>query len=287
MSAAMGYYTENKSWGGGVFHEGHWRKDTIRYRGFLGYVSMNLAYYPPILSDLGIGLDFNIEGGGLMQRLEFRVKKTHVFLGAECSFFKNKVAFELPEGLPVESWELDFRIGGLSPLVNYDSRNSNFTTDRGFYAQAKYGIYATIFGSDDDFNSLDVYGLGWRPHKSVVFGLRLDGRFSGGDIPFYAQPFVMLRGIPAMRYQGRYVLVAETEERWNITRRWAAVGFLGLGKAVPEGETFSDAELAYGVGGGFRYLLARHYNLFGGIDVARGPEEWAVYVIVGQYWNRL
>ena len=55
MSAVMGFYTENESWGTGAFHEGYWKRDTIRYRGFLGYVSVNLKYYQPILSDQGIG----------------------------------------------------------------------------------------------------------------------------------------------------------------------------------------------------------------------------------------
>lgn len=83
------------------------------------------------------------------------------------------------------------------------------------------------------------------------------------------------------------MLVVETEERWDITGRWAADGFLGLGKAFGDENGFGDADLVYSVGGGFRYLLARHYNLYGGIDVARGPEQWAVYIIVGQYWNGL
>ncbi len=65
----------------------------------------------------------------------------------------------------------------------------------------------------------------------------------------------------------------------------ALIGFLGLGTPVAEDQKFNDAETAYSVGDGFRYLLARTYNLFG--DLARGPEEWAFYLIMGQYWNRL
>ena len=74
MYGAMGFYTENKTWGTGAFYKGHWRKDRIRYLGFGGYMSVNLTYYPPILSDRGIGFDFNIEGGGIIQRLEFRLR---------------------------------------------------------------------------------------------------------------------------------------------------------------------------------------------------------------------
>jgi hypothetical protein len=32
-----------------------------------------------------------------------------------------------------------------------------------------------------------------------VLGLRADGQFTRGDVPFYALPFEMLRGVPAMR----------------------------------------------------------------------------------------
>jgi hypothetical protein len=288
MSALMGFYTENGSWGTGAFHEGHWKMDTIRYRGFLGYVSMNLAYYPPILSDRGIGFEYNIEGGGLSQRLEFRIKGSPWFLGADYVFFNNNVKFKLTEDFEnVDPWELSLRLGGLGPFAVYDSRDFNFTTNRGIWSQAKFDIYAEMFGSEADYNKFSIYGVGWHPYKSVVFGLRLDGRFSVGDVPFFAQPYVQLRGIPAMRYQGEYALVVETEERWDITRRWALVGFLGLGKAVPDGQKFSDIEAAYSVGAGFRYLLARYYNFYGGIDVARGPEEWAFYIIMGQYWSRL
>jgi len=288
MSAVMAFYTENKSWGTGAFHEGHWRKDTIRYRGVLGYASVNLTYYPPALSDQGIGFDFNMEGGGTVQRLEFRIKESPWFLGAEYVFFKTTVKFDILGNVNIpNAGEKDFRNGGLGPLVNYDTRDYTFTTDRGIYGRAKTSFYAPVFGSDDEFVTGLVYGLGWYPYKSFVFGLRLDYRYSNGDTPFFSQPFVDLRGIPAMRYQDKYTAVIETEERWNITPRWALDGFVGIGKAYGADVSFSDAELVYAVGGGFRYLLARVYNLYGGIDVARGPEQWAVYIVFGQWWNKL
>jgi hypothetical protein len=288
MYGAMGFYTENKTWGTGAFYKGHWRKDRIRYLGFGGYMSVNLTYYPPILSDRGIGFDFNIEGGGIIQRLEFRLRETNWFLGAEYSFFKNTVTFNLPDIVPgFDEYKIDFRIGGLGPLVNYDSRDYTFTTNRGIYGHTQTMFHAPVFGGDEVFITGVVYGLGWLPVNPVVCGLRLDYRYSDGSTPFYSQPFVKLRGIPAMRYQDKYTAVIETEERWNIAQRWAINGFAGIGKAFGDNTTFSDAELVWGVGGGFRYKLARVYNLFGGIDVARGPEQWAVYIVVGQWWNTL
>ena len=46
-------------------------------------------------------------------------------------------------------------------------------------------------------------------------------------------------------------------------------------------------EPAVGLGGGFRYLLARALGLRMGMDIARGPEDWAFYISVGSGWLRL
>jgi hypothetical protein len=42
----------------------------------------------------------------------------------------------------------------------------------------------------------------------------------------------------------------------------------------------------YGVGGGFRYLIARKFKLRMGVDIARGPEKWAYYIVFGNTWGR-
>jgi hypothetical protein len=39
-------------------------------------------------------------------------------------------------------------------------------------------------------------------------------------------------------------------------------------------------------GGGFRYLMARKLHMHVGIDVARGPEDTAVYLQMGHAWAR-
>ena len=289
MSAVGGMYTENGSWGLFAYHEGHWKHDSIRYQGGGGYMSMNLTYYPPILQDLIGGLTFNIEGFGLLQRIEFRLAGSPWFLGADYIYFKNDVAFDALGIIPdVETWEFDSAIGGLGGLAIYDSRDNIFTPNHGIRSQTHYTLYDEIFGSDKQFHRFDLYWLGYyNYHDKLVFGLRLDSRFTDGETPFYSLPFVQLRGIPAMRYQGEYVLLAETEERWTLHPRWGLVGFAGIARAVPKRQTWDDAETVWNAGGGFRYLMARMYGLWAGIDVARGPEEWAFYIQVGHDWGRL
>jgi hypothetical protein len=107
------------------------------------------------------------------------------------------------------------------------------------------------------------------------------------EAPFYAKPYVVLRGIPAMRFQDDRVVVLETEERWDLTGRWSLTGFVGVGKAFPSFDEFSNKTLAYSVGDGFRYKIARLFNIYTGIDVARGNEDWAFYIQFGHFWNTL
>jgi hypothetical protein len=56
-------------------------------------------------------------------------------------------------------------------------------------------------------------------------GFRADFLFIWDDYPFFTQPYIILRGIPSMRYQNKIVTVLETEERWDFSRRWSLIGF--------------------------------------------------------------
>ena len=94
-----------------------------------------------------------------------------------------------------------------------------------------------------------------------------------------------MRGIPAMRYQGESVAVAETEFRWNFTYRWSLLLFGGAGATdsvdfVPS----SSDDTVYSRGVGFRYFIARRFGAHAGIDIARGPEDTAFYITFGQAW---
>ncbi len=107
-----------------------------------------------------------------------------------------------------------------------------------------------------------------------------------GDAPFYLLPGVDLRGVPKARYQGNNSLVTEAEFRWDFVYRWSAVFYTGMGKAFNDANSFSDATLAYSYGTGFRYLIARKLKLRMGMDFARGPENWAYYIVFGSAWFR-
>ena len=118
-------------------------------------------------------------------------------------------------------------------------------------------------------------------------GWRLEGQFASGDIPFYSKPFISLRCIPAMRYQGDDVLLTELEVRWNINKRWSAIGFTGVGRAEDELNDLinGEGENRFTVGFGGRYLIARKVGLYAGFDIAKGPDETVFYLQVGSAWQ--
>jgi hypothetical protein len=106
------------------------------------------------------------------------------------------------------------------------------------------------------------------------------------DPPFYLLPFVNLRGVPAGRFQGETVYVVETEQRFDLNRRWSLVGFAGYGRTNYRDSKLFEGDNVYNVGGGFRYLIARQFRLRTGIDVAKGTDSWGWYIVLGHNWNR-
>jgi len=109
---------------------------------------------------------------------------------------------------------------------------------------------------------------------------------SSGDTPFFLRPFVQLRGVPALRFQGDQTASAEVELRWQFHPRFSADVFGGAGVARARVLSREREESVTADGFGFRYLLARQYGLHMGLDVAFGPGDPVLYVVFGSPWLR-
>jgi len=147
-------------------------------------------------------------------------------------------------------------------------------------------FYSPDFGSDNKYEIYRGQAFGYLPvGGKFILGGRIDARTSRGDVPFYQLPFVELRGVPIARYQDQSTGVLDSELRWNLTPRWALVGFLGVGRAWGTKSTFSEAGVVTAGGVGFRYLVARRLGIYAGLDLAKGPEDTAVYIQAGSAWR--
>jgi hypothetical protein len=290
ISGLVGLGTENGTWAAGGFHFGSWKQDSVRYLGGVAYPSVNLTFYgggnSPIFAR---GFDYNLEGWFLLQELQFRIKNSNFFLGPRLIYYNTDSTFDLK--LPIEGiepWQYKLQSFGAGLKAAYDSRDNIFTPNSGINAS----ITSMFFGVDNDITGTKQYRMTdgackiyWQPFNDIILGWRLHGAFSSGDTPFYALPFIDLRGIPAMRYQGDDILVTEIETRWNLDERWSLVFFGGVGRTANSLSDFSDSENRWAGGTGFRYLLARVLGMYTGVDIARGPEDWAFYIQVGSAWS--
>ena len=97
----------------------------------------------------------------------------------------------------------------------------------------------------------------WQLFSDIILGWRVHGGFSSGNAPFYTLPYIDLRGIPAMRYQGENALSTDIETRWNMNERWSLLFFGGVGRTADSLGDFSDSKDRWAGGTGFRYLIAR------------------------------
>jgi hypothetical protein len=123
-------------------------------------------------------------------------------------------------------------------------------------------------------------------NRKLFLGMRGQVGASFNDTPFYLSPFVYMRGVPAMRYQGDDMAQLEAELRWQFWKRFSLVGFAGGGAVWKSLERFERTRAVPAGGAGIRYELSRKYGIHFGLDVAVSPDDTAVYVQFGSAWAR-
>jgi len=294
-------FTSNGSRGYGLGHIGFWRDDTVRYRGFLAFPDFNIDFYSlgglPINRPIG----FNIKGPAVIQELQMRLGESRWLVGAKQVYRRVELTLTDDITLPNQALAdqvnryLDDHLGesavtsGVGLTLEFDSLDTPIDPQEGYNYRARYLLYDSAIGSDYDYASYQLKGTNyWKLTPKWDLGIRL--QYDGIDVddqtrlPTYIAPSIDLRGIPAARYQGNAVAVAEAELTWKVSSRWRLKTFAGAGRAADQFNQLGDAEAANSLGGGFRYMVAERYGFNMGIDVARGPEENAVYIQAGSTW---
>ena len=287
MAVAFGMGTANGTWGTGVLYKGFWLNDRLRYTGMLGWMSINLDYHGNDNFQLEKPITFNYQGLPIVQGLDVRFFD-RFFVGAQYVYFSSTISLQ-NGNLP--NWISDLELKSINsvitPNIFYDSRDNIMTPKKGLYIKAKDMINREAWGATFNYDNIQTFAMAYIPTSPhYVMGFRADFRGATENAPYYALPYVDLRGIPVMRYQGQKTLVLETEQTWYFNKRWAAVGFAGAGTAFNQFNTLSENQVYFAGGAGFRYLGARLLGMYMGVDLAVGPEQMAVYIVFGGAWNR-
>jgi len=251
-------------------------QESWRWRGFIGRPDVNLDFYGAGREDLQIG--YNLHGWATTHLVQRRLGDSDNWIGARWNYIDFEATFDASRPPPVSvPAERAIRSSGAGVFFEHDSRDNFFTASRGWKGFLEAVFYSPEIGSDEKYEMYRAYALGYFPvSKQLILGLRADARAARGDVPFYQLPFIEMRGIPFFRYQDDEVALVEAEVRWNVTPRWALVGFAGRGQAA-------ESVSAWGIG--FRRLMARRLGIYMGLDIAKGPEETAIYIQAGSAWR--
>ena len=282
-------YTANKTWGAVAFRSGTNIKRRIKYAVGGGYIHLNMSFYKTFEQVGEKELKFTIDAIPAVMQAIKRVGFSRWYAGFKYVFLKSSVSFRGDSSLNhfVDSLLTDKLVSQLGVIVEMDNRDNIFTPDRGLKLHVDFNRSDDAIGSDYDFWRLNYYSYWYRPlSKNIIAALRIDGRQTFGEAPFYMLPFIEMRGIPSARYQGKVVLLSEVESRFDINQRWSIMAFGGTGKAFDEWNKFGETSFQFTYGTGVRYMLARKFKLRMGIDLAHGPGTWAYYIVFGSNWMK-
>lgn len=304
ITAVAGMWTLNNSWGVAAIRQGTFPKARMRYRIAGGYAPLNVEFYRTINTELtgerSRSFLFNLKSAFVIAEASENIWKDKVFLGLNYTFGSTKISYDLDinDTLQriIEYFQLDTlidkeklrsNVGYAGLFAEWDSRNSIFTPDKGIRFRATGSLARNWLGSDNDYQQLELFTtVFFQPFKPWVCGFMADWNMISDNAPFYVLPYLTMRGLPAAQYQGQQVLSFETEQRVDIFRRWSVIGFAGTGRTYSTSKYLEDDNWYWAGGVGFRYLIARLFNIRMGVDVARGPERFTYYIVFGQYWDR-
>jgi hypothetical protein len=291
ITGGMAMYTVNNSWLLGAFRSGTIVKSRIKYLAAFGYGNINMSFYNTDKTGTETEYPFNFRMlHGIVQATR-RLGFSHWYAGMKFQLTNSGISYRAVDSLPPDMQEhngyttLVTLLGG---IVELDNRDNVFTPDRGMKVHVDVQRSDNIFGSDYDYWRFNYYAYMYkRIARNLTGGFRIDGQQVAGDAPFFMLPYIDMRGIPAMRYQGKADLLTEVEGRWDFTPRWSLLFFGGTGKAFDSWNDFGSEEWVYSYGSGFRYLLAREFKLRVGIDIAKGPPgSWGYYIVFGSNWAK-
>ena len=285
ISGAVVFRTENGTEGVGGFHIGYWLEDTLRTATYIGK--------PNVFIDIYAGnkaVQLNVDGQFFLQSVKKRIGESNWFLGASYMYIKSdlNVDFDLK---PIAKEET---IASVSLITDYDTRNNILTPTQGMFLSARAQIYDEAVGGDYNFVNYKVTNLFYnKMNEKINLDFSLVGETVDGEqreIAPYLYPFISMRGLPLLKYQGGSVVTVQTEFSYNFTPRWEGTLFGGIGKAfsqqvVGSDVAFSDAENIVAGGVGFRYLIAEKFGLKAGIDIATSKDGTSFYIQMGTAWR--
>ncbi len=285
-TAVAAGYTDTDSWGVGLMQDAKFAGDRWR---ILGAAAIAVARYELYVPEIAPDFHFSTEqrlAGGFVQVQRLIVSDIYVGL----RYMRAIVNFPEPEEpqpvIPEEG--IDFDIGGLGLVAEWDTRNHSFQPNGGNRAVLRSNFSREDFGAELEYDTMSLgfnhYRTGFRDQD--VFAWRASVCKTSSDTPFFERcqfgSSRDLRGYPVGRYYDDAMYAAQIEYRAPIWGRFGAVAFAGVGSVAETFSDFDSSDTLPAGGVGLRILASREQRLNVSIDYAVGRDESTFYVYIGE-----
>ncbi len=167
-----------------------------------------------------------------------------------------------------------FSGGGVGANVNLDSRDSEYSPQRGWLVNVNNIAYRQGLGGQYDYDAYraDVRYY-WGHGNSNVLVLRANNQWTV-DAPKSAYAPITLRGYKFGEYLGQYMSSLEVEERLHLAPRWTATLFAGVGCLYGGTLNCTDSENLYpDVGAGIQYVIKQKEGMVMNLEIAKGKGD--------------
>jgi len=290
ISIAAGIATENGTWAAFAGDSSHWFDDRVQSLAAAGTGEINLDFYglgdssDSLDEPVSYSLDFNLA----MVQGSWKLKpKSPWSIGLRYIYSQVEPKLRDEPQFPGLADSIDMTISAPAAVLEFDTRNNLFTPTSGMYAESVYLVSREDLGATEEFERFQQVLMGWMPlGEKWTLGLRGDYQWASEGTPFFLRPYIKLRGVEAMRYQGDDMASVEVEARWQVRGRWSLIGAAGYGSARTDRELYSATRDIVSSAVGFRYELARKFGLHAGMDVGFSSGTTAVYFQIGNAWFR-
>ena len=280
-TGVFGMYTNTETFAYGIGHSGSTPTDKYRYIGAVAAMRVNATVY-----ENDDPFKFSMDGTIFYANGKRRWRETNVFIGASVSYLDSTTNFKLDDLQIQPTSVFDFSSTDVGVALSgiYDGRDDTMMPNSGQLYDLTVWRYGENLGGDFNYTTARFkFNSFHKLAEKFVLGFRFEVGTANGDVPYYAEPFVPLRGIPALRYTGDSAGVIEVEGRYDIAKRWSVIAFVGSG-FVDETATSQTEDDIYSYGAGIRFQALKEQNIWLGIDIAQGPEDKAWYVQMGHPW---
>jgi len=282
VTAGAVMYTSNDSKAFVVVQQNYWNEDKWRFTGAIGRADLRLSLLAPEVSPSVSSVGWRINGNFLFARIATRISGNW-YGGVLTRMIDADQSIDAGTSVAGFDTESDVRSIGLGGILEYDSRDMplNSKSGRHFTVAALFNDEA--IGSDSTYQSYSAaYQSYHRLTDTVVLAWEVRGCARKGMTPLWDACKIKLRGFAATDYLGENSASSQVEARWQASKRWGLVAFVGAGSI---GSSYNDlreneAIPSYGVGVRFMVLAAKRINIR--VDYARSTDSDAIYLSVGE-----